>query len=186
MSKRKHQQTERFCHYKLDSPRAFRLLSLAPSPDLLNPLLCTILYTSFDDNTARRSSYEALSYVWGSPRGTIPLSCDDKELFITPNCDEALRYLRLADRSRVLWVDAICIDQGEGEESVEERNHQIALMGDIYRTAARTLCWLGKGEDYTAGLFQLFHRVGQCSSKRELQRLIRYDGMWNVSWNSVS
>ena len=177
MPKRKYQQTEAFHHFRLDSPRSFRLLNLEPGPDLSSPLLCSLFIASFDDDAAQRPSYEALSYVWGSPTGTLPISCDGKELLITPNCDEALRHLRLVDQFRILWIDAICIDQGDGEECVLERNNQIALMGEVYRNAERTLCWLGKGEVYTAGLFQLLHRVGRCSSKRELQKLIRYDGM---------
>jgi len=185
MPKRKYQPAETFIHRRLNSPRSFRLLSLAASSDLSSQLMCDVFITSFDDNGTGRPKYEALSYVWGSPTGTIPFSCDSKELLITPNCDEALRYLRLSDRSRTLWIDAICIDQGDSEESVLERNNQITLMGEIYRNAERTLCWLGKGQIYTAGLFQLLRRVGDCSSKRELQKLIRYDGMCKLIGNNA-
>ena len=186
MPKRKRQTIETFSHDPLDSHRSFRLLSLAPSPDLSSPLLCNLLHASFEDVIGIRPNYEALSYVWGSPTGTIPLVVNGKELLITPNCDEALRYLRLHNGHRRLWVDAICIDQSDGQESREERNQQIALMGEVYRNAECTLCWLGKGEQYTAGLFLLLDRVGQCSSKRELQKIIRYDGMLNIPAPSLS
>ncbi|KAK4104289.1 hypothetical protein N658DRAFT_249603 [Parathielavia hyrcaniae] len=49
-----------------------------------------------------------------------------------------------------LWVDAICIDQ----DSVEEKNHQIPLMGDIYRNAKETLMCLGEGTEETRDIPQ--------------------------------
>lgn len=38
-----------------------------------------------------------------------------------------------------LWVDAICIMQS----SIEERNHQVQMMGHIYMQAGLVLVWLG-------------------------------------------
>ncbi|KAH6680930.1 heterokaryon incompatibility, partial [Halenospora varia] len=53
----------------------------------------------------------------------------------------ALYYLRpdVGSRTRVLWTDAICIDQ----ESYSERNHQLAQIGTIYRSTTKVLAWLG-------------------------------------------
>ena len=45
-------------------------------------------------------------------------------LGITPNCESALRRLRLDADVRRLWVDSICIDQN----SLDERSQQVALM----------------------------------------------------------
>jgi hypothetical protein len=50
-------------------------------------------------------------------------------------------------------------------------------MGEVYQTAERTLCWLGIGEEYTTGTFERLRRMGDCSSKRELKKLLGYDGM---------
>lgn len=49
---------------------------------------------------------------------------------------------------RFLWIDAICIDQSR----VEERNHQVAMMGKIYSRARRVLVWLGQSTPLIAGL----------------------------------
>ena len=98
-----------------------------------------------------KSPYEALSYTWGARVGTLPIICcglaSDKNggegsrgvVLVTPNCDAALRHLRLRLRSRVLWIDAICIDQ----QSVREKNEQVPMMGEIYRAATRCVVWLG-------------------------------------------
>jgi hypothetical protein len=51
----------------------------------------------------------------------------------------ALYYLRDKEAERVLWIDALCIDQN----SEGERNHQVVLMGQIYASAWRVVAWLG-------------------------------------------
>src|ERR1700753_4144230 len=83
--------------------------------------------------------YEALSYTWGSPERSCEITIDDQTLAITENLDRALRYLRYISVDRILWVDLISINQ----ENLEERNHQVAHMRDIYKHAERVLIWLG-------------------------------------------
>jgi hypothetical protein len=41
--------------------------------------------------------------------------------------------------SRLVWIDAICINQ----EDLEERSSQVQLMRDLYQRSARVLVWLG-------------------------------------------
>jgi hypothetical protein len=176
MPKRKRQSVMKFQHHRLHSPRSFRVLRLHPSSDLSAPLDITLFEASIDDFPSDRHRYEALSYVWGAPMGSVPCTCDGKHLLITPNCDGALRQLRLSNQCRNLWVDAICIDQGNSEESLKERNTQITLMGEVYRTAERTLCWLGNGEEYTTATFERLRQIGSCPSKRELRKLLGYEG----------
>ncbi|KAF5697442.1 het-6OR heterokaryon incompatibility (het-6OR allele), partial [Fusarium mundagurra] len=57
------------------------------------------------------------------------------------NLYSALIHLRDKSRPIVLWIDAICINQRDNNE----KGVQIQRMGDIYRQAARTIAWLGKG-----------------------------------------
>lgn len=169
-----------FQHSRLLSPRSIRLLSLRPSPSLTATLELTLTEASLDNLSTTPqgpNSFEALSYVWGSPTGTIPVSCNGHQLLVTPNCESALRHLRLEARDRVLWVDAICIDQGKSPESVKERSAQVAMMGEIYQKAARTLCWLGPGNDFTEELMEHLRRIGSCPSQRGLKKLLRFDCM---------
>lgn len=58
---------------------------------------------------------------------------------VTVNPALALRSLREPRQSRVLWIDAICINQ----KDTDEKNIQIPLMGDIYKTASQVVVWLG-------------------------------------------
>src|SRR3569833_118568 len=83
--------------------------------------------------------YEALSYVWGDLKEMTPILVDGQTLEIGTNLRSALFNLRHVDKPRVLWVDAICIDQS----NIKERNQQVAAMGEIYRRASKALVWLG-------------------------------------------
>lgn len=89
-------------------------------------------------------NYEALSYVWGKSSENRTITLDgQKGVPVTDNLYVALRRLRRPDHQRVLWVDALCINQSD----VEERNWQVQMMGRIYSTAARVVVWLGDAED---------------------------------------
>lgn len=94
-------------------------------------------------------NYEALSYTWGNQSKTGIIRNYDKDILVTPNLHSALRYLRLEDRDRVLWVDALCIDQGD----VDERNCQVRLMGNIFSEADRVIVWLGEERPATRTAF---------------------------------
>ena len=177
MPKRKRPPVPTFQYARLPSSRSFRVLSLKPSPGFSDPLNSSLVEAALDDFPSDEHEYEALSYVWGASTGSVPFTCDDRQLLITPNCDAALRHLRLPNEHRNIWVDAICIDQGRSPESFAERSIQITLMGEVYRNAQRTLCWLGNSEEYTAGTFERLRQIGGCPSKRELRKLLMFDGM---------
>ena len=87
--------------------------------------------------------YEALSYAWGSNQKSVNIRIEesdgDRTLAVTSNLAEALQYLRYEKMPRVLWIDAICVNQ----QNVPERGHQVSRMADIYRSASPVLIWLG-------------------------------------------
>ena len=72
---------------------------------------------------------------------------NSKPFIIWPNVWTALHSLRRVDEDIVLWVDAICINQGD----VLEKNHQVARMGEIYKNATLVHVWLGP-EDNNSNL----------------------------------
>ncbi|KAE9362638.1 hypothetical protein N431DRAFT_524964 [Stipitochalara longipes BDJ] len=136
----------------LPSERHIRILVLHPAVRLDSPISCTLKEISLDAIRDKKHQYEALSYVWGSPAGDREVTCNKRALLVTENCLLALRYLRRKTRKRLLWVDAICINQ----ESIEERNIQVRLMGDVYSLSKHVLIWLGIGDVQTKMLFRLF------------------------------
>lgn len=75
-------------------------------------------------------TYEALPYTWGSTENPVDIRIDGVDggsrLAVTQNLAEALQYLRYdGGRSRVLWIDAICVDR----QNISERGHQVARHG---------------------------------------------------------
>ena len=112
-----------------------RYLLLEPGSNQ-DPLVCQLLVTHID----AAPPFEALSYPWGHPEKVAQLDCLGRQaLGITASLEELLRRVRLTQGLRSLWADQICIDQ----ISHREKEHQVGLMGRIYRKATRVLIWLG-------------------------------------------
>ncbi|KAI1389442.1 heterokaryon incompatibility protein-domain-containing protein [Hypoxylon trugodes] len=129
-------------HTPLASNTSIRVVDLLPAWKRAAPLRCRIREIDIGDRLGRLP-YEALSYVRGSRRGTIPITCDGKQLLITPNCRDALIHLRSKYCTRTLWIDSICIDHRDTENAIFERNGQVLIMGELYSRALRVIVWLG-------------------------------------------
>ncbi|ROV96333.1 hypothetical protein VPNG_09042 [Cytospora leucostoma] len=142
-------------HSPLSQERSIRVLELLPSRDVNSPISCLVKERNLDDGV----KYEALSYVWGARVPGHFVFVEDKILPVTPNCLEALRHLRLESERRVLWIDAICIDQTGSGDSTRERNHQVQLMGTIYSKARSVIVWLGVSEPTTRRTFSRIKRI---------------------------
>ncbi|OTB01922.1 hypothetical protein M426DRAFT_25235 [Hypoxylon sp. CI-4A] len=119
-----------------------RVIRILPDPDD-QPVRCelhTELLTS-------GFHYAALSYAWGDPSVTKEILVDGHPFSATTNLASALWHFRKhgfptneeTGEIRWLWIDAICINQ----KDIPEKNHQVAMMGDIYRDASSVLSWLG-------------------------------------------
>jgi hypothetical protein len=81
---------------------------------------------------------EALSYVWGKREDQKCIWVDNKPFRITCNLYEILVALRRSSTTRTLWIDAICINQSD----LDEKSHQVHLMGEIYSNAKIVVVWL--------------------------------------------
>ncbi|OIW26613.1 HET-domain-containing protein [Coniochaeta ligniaria NRRL 30616] len=126
----------------LDAHRhEIRLLQLLPeSGGGFDSLIqCTLLYSYIDS----AQPYEALTYFWGDKANLRPITLNSRPVSITANLELALRHLRLPSDPRILWVDALCINQ----DDVAERSHQVSLMKDVYQRCTRDLAWLGPLSD---------------------------------------
>ena len=120
------------------SSREFRVLHILPgrkSQTVKSYLAVVSLYD--------RPNYEALSYVWGSQKSREPIRLCGRAVRVTTNLLDALKAVRLPDVERVMWIDALCINQ----EDFSERSQQVTLMGDIYRNAIKVIAWLGHDEN---------------------------------------
>lgn len=108
----------------------------------------TLLSGSLIHTTLSDCSYDlivhfsALSYVWGDATGNKLISIDGYHVKVTANVYAALSDIQEAARPVRLWVDALCINQFD----TQEKNTQVAMMGDIYATADHTIIYLGSAD----------------------------------------
>src|SRR5215469_2551643 len=132
--------------YTKIEPGYTRILSIKRGqPD--QPVICGLdpicIPSTSRAETLPPEPYEALSYTWGGQERTHPIICNGATMTITENLYTALVHLRLADIERRLWVDALCINQG----NINEKNEQIPLMMDIYKHATGIIVWLGQSSN---------------------------------------
>lgn len=78
-------------------------------------------------------------------------------LLVTQNLSTALRYLRRPSTERVIWIDAICINQ----DDIQERSIEIARMGLIYKKARRVIVWLGPPAENSTLAFDTIRTIGR-------------------------
>jgi len=151
-----------------ENKEEIRLLALLPGQFSSEIRVCLDVARFTKDHTP---TFEAVSYTWGSSENPVDIfigNSDNKTLSITQNLAEALPYLRFEDKPRVLWIDAICVDQ----QNLGERGHQVKRMADIYSRAARVLIWLGpEAQDSSRALSCLEHVASKVWYDWNLQEL---------------
>lgn len=115
-----------------------RLLKLLPATEARIKIRCEIIHANLEDH----EDFEALSYTWGDVKDVVSILLHDRPCYITRSLDSALRHLRYTGAARLLWIDALCINQADVPEKIE----QIAKMREIYNFggASRVIAWLGE------------------------------------------
>lgn len=115
----------------------FQLLYVAPAESEDDSICCRFVVASLDDPPY----YEALSYVWGDAADRLPVTVNGRIFNITTNLHSALKHLRLHDKERAIWADALCINQ----DIDDEKTQQVSRMNLVYSKAAQVVVWLGEG-----------------------------------------
>ena len=152
-------------YHTLDpSGNTIRLLTLLPG-QFSDKVCLSVTHESIQDE--KHTPYECLSYPWGETqtpekvyiwqKSPANASNVDSLQFLHPRINPltALKYIRLVDTPRVIWVDAICIDQ----DNINERSQQVAHMGQIYNYAAQVLVWLGPEDERTSMALETIERL---------------------------
>ncbi|RMJ06672.1 hypothetical protein CDV36_013732 [Fusarium kuroshium] len=114
---------------------SFRLLTLLPG-HFDDEITCNLDIHSISDD----DKYEALSYTWGDANDVRSILVNRIHINVTANLKVALQYLRRPSEPRVLWIDAVCINQNDNQEKLL----QIQRMGRIFSSAASVVAWLGE------------------------------------------
>ncbi|KAF1991249.1 HET-domain-containing protein [Aulographum hederae CBS 113979] len=136
LTKLKSRSTSIYAGLPLTTTNAIRLIEVQPARSKYDVLMCDILVSSLKNPPP----YQALSYSWDGQDKTREILCNGQKMLVTENCFAALRRLRRSAHKRLVWIDAICIDQS----STSERSHQVRVMGEIYGKASQVIVWLGE------------------------------------------
>ncbi|KAK5124827.1 hypothetical protein LTR85_001540 [Meristemomyces frigidus] len=125
-----------------------RLLEVLPGSKL-DQLHCNLAAPiPLEDASGR---YEAVSYCAGNPKDTVCVTVNGLDFNIFASLNQALHRLRRGKKTRVLWIDQVCINQ----DDLEERSSQVQLMGEIYANAKRGLIRMGSLPEESLVLEQL-------------------------------
>jgi hypothetical protein len=148
------------------STQSIRLVSLQRNERSSKPT-CVLRSYAVD---GPHTPYTALSYAWGENIPYNDILLNRHSFPVAQNLWSFLTQMTAnEDFTTLFWVDAICIDQ----TNVQERNHQVQMMRQIYSSAESVLVWLGEPDttgvcnvamDYLSAREPL--RVGYTSFRR--------------------
>ncbi|KAL6707098.1 hypothetical protein ACN47E_004850 [Coniothyrium glycines] len=182
-----------FLFRQLDTKeKSIRLLQVLPGSDD-QVITCELRHVRLNE----RPEYIALSYTWDHDNAEQSANLEESTkpephplygpiyfqgvpMAVGRNLWTFLWHYRKAinagRQSRELWVDAICINQGD----TKERNHQVTHMRDIYSAAISVIVWLGPVYDGAEWVFQLLAEPSrsppspESSGTRSRSKLLSY------------
>ena len=135
---------ENFVYQALeDSSLNIRLLILLPFRNASTstiPLQGELIHVVLEGEN--KPQYETVSYFWGDPARCSLIIVDGKALWIPQNIDRTLRTLAVTGREKILWIDAVCINQ----DDLAKRTHQVAMMAKIYESSTCNIIDLGDAD----------------------------------------
>ncbi|KAH7089264.1 heterokaryon incompatibility protein-domain-containing protein [Paraphoma chrysanthemicola] len=92
--------------------------------------------------------YDALSYTWGDLSRTHPITCNGRRLEVHHNLFVALPYLARRNSRLPIWIDAVCINQADAAEKMQ----QIRMMITVFKQASWVWVWLGPGNEQSGNV----------------------------------
>jgi hypothetical protein len=119
----------------LKKPDHIRVLLLHPTFGF-RPISCNLVQGPH----MRLIFYEAISYTWGGNKLTQQIMVDGCTMKVTESVYEILSSYSSLFIPKLLWIDALCIDQ----KNNEEKSLQVSLMQGIYQNALFTTVFLGR------------------------------------------
>jgi hypothetical protein len=109
-------------------------------------------------NATIDAKYTCLFYVWGPPDRGAWIILDSQRFWVRHNLSVLLEAAYSTRRfDALIWMDALSIDQ----RTVQERNHQVQQVGEIYSNAAEVIAWLGDNEDVAMHLMSVHQNSGR-------------------------
>jgi hypothetical protein len=147
---------QQFLYSPLSGPEQIRLFVLLPglkgSEVEVEVFACA---------TGQAPPYHALSYAWGTADFACKIKTNSGYLSVSTNLYETLKHVRFLHKKRVMWVDAICINQND----ISERSNQVEIMRGIYAGAELVLAWLGPKDSTSKRAVSFLREMGEYNLK---------------------
>ena len=171
-----------YCYQPLKYKGSIRLMRLAPSDSISAPLQCRLIHSHL--GYYPEIHHECISYAWGPATLTATLDIEGRIKMIPETLAEALRAFRETDKPRILWADAVCIDQ----DNATEKGSQVGMMNEIFAIADRVLVWLGPSDDRTAHVYDLLKQLCAVSAEYGIKQGRTTFGDWliNETWDEAA
>ena len=120
-----------------------------------------------------KPDYDAISYIWGRETTVASILINDHPVSIRQNLLNFLLQPKRHKHSTFLWVDAISIRQDDPVEKAQ----QVAMIGDIFRTARTVLAWVGEHTNQSEILFYTATRTRK-KAKPSLDEQLKLFAIW--------
>lgn len=153
-----------FVHPPLNlTSRQIRLIKVLPSPEN-ETIRCQMSVAELVEDR-----HVVLSYVWGTDEPSHKIEIDGQSFFVRGNLFSFLQQACRQHTKKLLWIDAICINQS----NIAERNHQVRQMLEIYQQARFVLIWLGP-VPHNPHLSEVFRRAKDTEQSTFMSWQYRY------------
>jgi hypothetical protein len=129
-----------------------------------------------------RGRFSTISYCAGDPGKVETITVNGLQFRAFANLAHALRQARQywnethEDRELLLWVDQVCINQGD----TAERSYQVSIMGDIYAASEQVLICLSTEQDPVGGIGWLYSALDRRLLNDDVDDFMTY---LNLSWH---
>ncbi|KAI1126431.1 heterokaryon incompatibility protein-domain-containing protein [Nemania abortiva] len=174
-------EAEQHTHYTTltQGSKEIRLITILPGEGD-SPVEC--LLSSADLGAEQVPKYETISYCWGDASSRCSILVNKVLLCVPASAAKALQRVRSPVAQRVVWLDAICINQ----EDAGERQQQVSLMSLVYQNGDRNLIYLGD-EDIREALRSVQAILGEAeAAEGSFTRLRSEGGTWLYSDTGIS
>lgn len=99
--------------------------------------------------------YRAISYTWGDSAPLASILVNGQRMDVRLNCEYALGQASQHTSTDEagdfhIWIDSVCVNQFDNHE----KGAQVAMMGQIFKTATNVLACVGSHEDDSAFLYE--------------------------------
>ncbi|KAK8101839.1 hypothetical protein PG999_012213 [Apiospora kogelbergensis] len=161
---------------QLSFDRDFRLLTIKP-PDAtatVPGLHCILKHT----NLNKSPSFYTVSHACSTQGDYRVVYINGVKVPVSNEIVLALQHVQHKDKNVTIWIDALCVNTA----NLEETSAQMSLLPDIFTASRRTLVWLGAADHGSDAAMEALSRI-YVESQQQTVHLPT--GSWDNTFSST-